>query len=476
MKKIFVTITFIIIIAFASLYYYNTRTKEPKATKIRSDLALEPAKASPEPAAVFIDKVRNVEIVEIGSDNIALWAKNGIRDATLILVDANLEITSSIPDAQIAEAKQLIQNNNYDLLETYTGITTKFKRLYAPYNYLYAAHRLGLIKKIIWVLPVYESIKEDYLDFFKEKLRSNPGFNYPKEDIDSFTYSDNKLEGTLLGVPVTVVHITDLQEQRDPVIISISLSYFPAFIVDNVKTPIEDIVVNFLLALQKVPLISQYITIVNANRTLKISMQFRFLSNILKTIFSEPSHMQAPKKAWLLKQEADKNLFFIEYDNAVSIYNKILTLTPDDPAIYYQLATISLKRSDYEEASGYLEEAIKRDKYYVLAYVDLLSHLQYEDLKLKFLSFAYKNHSDDIPILTTMANLYYKKGQFQESLDAYLKLISLGIEAYDLNFYVADCYYNLKKYEKAKEVYENTFSLLSQDEKRFYSFYYLNLA
>jgi tetratricopeptide (TPR) repeat protein len=385
-------------------------------------------------------------------------------------------IQYEIPDNLLLEAKELIDMKDYERLSTYSGLTNKFKRLYDPFNYIYAAHRLGIIKKVIWVIPISKSIEFDYRDFFKERLMNNPNLDYTPEDINSFEYTDNKLEGRVFGIPITVLNINDLGILDEPVIISINMTYLNSFVIDNVRSPIENIAVAFLSSFSKLPLQTNYITIVNSNKTFEVTLQFRFIANIIKEMLQEPHLVGNVKREWIMRQFADKKLFFVEYDDAIKEYKAILELTPDDPSVYYQLAIVYYKRGDYDKVVYYIEEAIKRDENYELGYLDIISPTESEDKKLKLLQIGYERHSENIPIINTIADMYFRKDKFQEALDAYLKLISLGIESYDYNFYVAECYFRLKNYDKAKEVYNNTFDLLTDDYKLYFSSSYVNLA
>jgi tetratricopeptide (TPR) repeat protein len=437
---------------------------------------LKPAEVETSTEMVFVYKMKNIQVVELGSDNIAIWAENGIRNKTLILVDSMPNIQYEIPDEILLETKNLIDNNNYKILSNYTGLTKTLKRLYDSFNYIYAAHRLGIIKEVIWVMPIVESITFDYKDFFKQKLRDNPSLNFTSKDIDSFSFSNNQLIGSIFDIPVTITAIDDLEVPKEPVVLSINLSYLAAFVIDNVRSPIEDITVAFLKALSKKIIKTNYTTIVNSNRTSDVNMRFRFISNILKDMFTNPDLLQRPKREWIIKQSADHKSAFVAYDEAEKEYNEILKTTPDDPAIYFQLAILYIKRHELDKASYYIEEAAKRDKYYLLSYTSLMSELQSEDKRFKLLETGYKKHPENIPILSSIASLFFNKGKFQEALEAYLKLINLGVESYDLSFYVADCHFKLKNYEKAKTIYDNTFSLLTEEFKEIYSFYYINLA
>ena len=473
-KKTVTPIILTILIIAISLSGCKKSSKEKPKEEVKY-FKLKPTEVIPTAAVSFSEGVNNTEVVETGSDNIAIWAKNGLRDKTLILIDSKISIQGQMYDDYLMEVKKLIDNNNYELLSKYSGMTQKLKKLYDSTNYIYVAHRLGIIKDVVWVLPISSPINSDYKDFFKQNLKK--GYpQFAQEDIDSFTLSDKKIQGSLFGIPITVIAITELPEFKEPVIMSINLSYINSFVVDNVKTPIEDITVSLLNMLKnKKPLVN-YITIVNSNATFEVPLMFRFLSNILRDIFKDPSLMWAPKREWILKQEADKFLAFVNYESAEQRYNEILKTTPNDPSIYFQLSTLRTKDSRYEEASEHLEKAITYDNGYVLGYISLTSKMQSEDEKLLFLQFGAKNHPESVPILTTLAKLLSEKGMFQESLDIYMQLVKLGTESYDLNFYIADCYYKLKNYQKAIDMYNKTYSILPEDVKNAYSFSFINLA
>lgn len=474
-KSLIISLVAVIIIflAFTSKKFFSK--KEVIYVK-NPNVALVAPEKTPDSQMIFMDPIKNIEIIEEGSDNIAVWAKNGIRNKTLVLVDAQFNIQEQIPDELISEAKKLIETNDYELLSAYTGVSIKNKRLYNSNNYLYAAHRLGLIKDVVWIIPISESIDEKYFTFFKEKLSNNPTLNLNKEDIESFEYSNKKIKGSLFGIPMTIVTINDYDVLNEPVVFSMNISYLTSFIINNVKTPIEDISATFVLALKETAIETNYLTIVNSNVTYDVPLQFRFLSNIFKDFFTNLHYLQQPKQEWMIKQSADQKLSFTNYDEAIEDYNLILKTTPNDPSIYHQLAVTYLKKDDFDKASEYLEEAIKRDKMYVLGYIDLYYQLQMEDRQFRIMSLGYEKHGDNIDILSNMASQFYKKGMFDKASEAVLKMISLGMETYEVNFYLADCYSKNKDFEKAKEVFKKTFDLLTEDEKFYYASFYIEMA
>jgi tetratricopeptide (TPR) repeat protein len=475
-KNKLIDILFIVLLITISISVMSCKKSQKEKIAQRKDVSLKPVKDKLRAELLFFDNLQKIDIVEIGSDNIAIWAKNGIRERTLVLLDPALNIGREISDDLLLEAKQLIDNNEYDKLDKYTGITNTLKRLYGPYNYVYAAYRLGIIKDVVWVLPITESITYDYQDFFRQRLREDEAIDFTNEDINSFTYADNKLTGTVFGIPVTVTALHDLEMPEDYVVISINMTYLTTFVENNIQTPIEEITVAFVNKLSKKPLMSNYLTIVNSNRTFEVDLIFRFITKILKDMLMDLNLMKNPKLEWNVKIMADEKLAFVDYEQAEKEYNAILQMNPDNAGVYYQLAILYLKRRDFEKTSYYLEEAIKRDKYYSLGYVSLLSKLGNNGYKEELINLGLANHPEDISILTTFANMKYKSGKYKEAQKTYLKLISMGLESYNLSFYVADCYYRLKEFERAGEVYERTLSLLPNDYKEAYVYYYISLA
>jgi len=459
-----------------SLTHISCKKSAKEANKALEHLRLKPTLKEPPMETIFQNNIKNIQIAELGSDNISIWAKNGIRDRKLVLIDSRFNLLRQIPDELLLEAKGLIEKGDYETLAQHTSTSEKFKQFYDSFDYVFAAHRLGLIKEVIWVIPVSESINFDYRDFFKMRLQEDRAYNFPKEDIESFTFQENKLTGHLLGIPITVVTLEDLVPPAEPVLLTINISYLTSFITDNVRTPIEDISVAFLKSLSKKSLVVNYVTIINSNTSFDVSLQFRFLSNIFHDILRDPALIRNPKNEWILKQYGDEKLAFLEYDSAERDYLKILETTPDDPAIYFQLAFVQVKRSKFDEAVEYIEKAIKLDPEYILSYISMTKKMLSEKKKLQFTKLGLEKHPDNFYINLTLAQKYYESGDFEESLKYFKKLIALGIESYDFSFMIADCYFNIKEYDKSISIYNNTFSLLPELYKPSFASYYVSLS
>lgn len=137
--------------------------------------------------------------------------------------------------------------------------------------------------------------------------------------------------------------------------------------------------------------------------------------------YSQNSPGYTPKDVEFLNYFSDAGICLLksQYSNALSLYEKCLSINPKSSASYYQIAKIHYLNKDYSAAELFAKRAVDLNKDNVL-YLNLLSDIyikngEYE-LAQKSLSQVVKLYPsyDNYNALT---DLYVSSGKFQEAVD-----------------------------------------------------------
>jgi hypothetical protein len=169
-------------------------------------------------------RMRSSVIFEEHSAVLAHWIARGIRAATVVTLDAHLDL-------------QFIGTARLERLRACGGDAAAVARLgstqplspnrdacYGIEDFLYAAARLGVVRRLVWVAPPHVLREADAaLDALRQMEGVTP------QDIASFrTVPGGWVEGRVLGVPLAAVAWQQLPAValEGPVVLDIDADYF----------------------------------------------------------------------------------------------------------------------------------------------------------------------------------------------------------------------------------------------------------
>ncbi|NEP77281.1 MAG: hypothetical protein F6K39_03305 [Okeania sp. SIO3B3] len=227
-----------------------------------------------------MNKIKSI-ITEEHSSQLHVWHKLGLNHATLIYLDAHLDL-QHISESRIAKLKQCQTTEEIANLEKPHHMVPDQGYSYGIEDFLYAAYHLGMIDHVIWVHPLPEDEKNNPMDSIR-MLQNLQGFSF--NDLTSFEIIDNYVEANLLGLKVTICGYQDLSKLTLPenTFIDIDIDYFIALPQDRPGID-PKIVFN---ALKSLPLTYDTVTFTRSVTSGYMPLRYRFIADYMTALWQE---------------------------------------------------------------------------------------------------------------------------------------------------------------------------------------------
>ncbi|MDX1390690.1 MAG: hypothetical protein R3344_15985, partial [Acidobacteriota bacterium] len=184
-----------------------------------------PAPSTVEAVALGVGPVPRVYLYENHSSALIAWRRAGVMNRVLVHLDGHLDL-DWLPDETVARIAASHADELSDLeSHPYSLDNDTYARFGNP-NFLYAAARLGIIRRVIWVVP--DATLDESSSF--ARLARETIFNRIQmvtfDEALELRRTEMRIEGNLLGVPVTICRLSDLPPLEEPVLLDIDLDYF----------------------------------------------------------------------------------------------------------------------------------------------------------------------------------------------------------------------------------------------------------
>lgn len=286
-------------------------------------------------------------ITEEHSSQLHVWHQLGWKNVTLIYFDAHLDF-QYISDSRIEKLKQCHSTAEIAQLEKPHHMIPDKGYSYSIEDFLFAAHRLGIIEHVIWVIPTSNQQLQNPINSIRI-LQNRDGFGL--RDFTSFEIVGNTVTATPLGLKLTICGYQDLHTLKLPQnsFIDIDIDYFialpqdqpwidPKLIFDCLKTlDIDYDIVTFTRSVS-----SGY-----------MPLRYRFIADYLAALWREElPKIEHYSHLYALDQQAQNN----EFEAAKAGCLEELRKMPDCASTYYLL---SICESEPKKATEYEKEAVK---------------------------------------------------------------------------------------------------------------------
>src|SRR5512135_272681 len=151
-----------------------------------------------------------VTLVETPQEALKAWQLHNIKGRSLLLFSRDPAITplDRRTDALVSGTPKVA----WDKLLA-RGYDTPVIYPVRPFNYIYAAHKAGMISKVYWVPPTKESVGKETLSKFKDYLKSM-GASGP--ELNTLVQEKNAIRGSINGVPFYISdmkHLPSIKEE-----------------------------------------------------------------------------------------------------------------------------------------------------------------------------------------------------------------------------------------------------------------------
>jgi tetratricopeptide (TPR) repeat protein len=303
--------------------------------------------------------IEHVGVFEDHRDALAHWIKKGIRNAVLVNIDAHDDM-KRVPSEQMELMKAAYQQREgFDRgvevgLGGYAAVSNS--------NFIHAAAKLGIIKKVIWVVPATYDLFSDSGNRLATLLKM---YGFRDEDIKTFRLKSGCYIGVRDGVPLTICDIRSLPNLSEPILLSVDVDYFPAMVNDNDSSISNSVRQTFNALFHKGYAIRDAIVAYSVNGGF-MDPCYRWVGDLVIDSLWIPglvSQAGLPNRYFHL-QRADLLLLMKRYGDLLDELSPSLNNAVAEPAILSYAAKACQGLGETEKSFFYAEKACLSDSRY----------------------------------------------------------------------------------------------------------------
>lgn len=291
-------------------------------------------------------------LFEEQSSTLPVWWSRRDKPRTVICLDAHLDLQQTAPRA-IQALLACTTVDEVSALEAPHHLNTSPDYAFAADNYLYAASRLGLIERLIWVAPphVPRGYSADMIDY----LQRIDGIGF--DELTGFEETGaNTMRGKLLGLDITICDYDRLGslDLGNDYYLDIDIDYF-------IKVPEDRLWIEPAIVISKI--VDQLgepslVTIARSVVSGYTPLAFRYIGDYIYSRFCRQSEQF--EYYWRLSG-AIRKLSRGKKKAGRQICETLAASQPDNAAAWYLLA---LTAKESAERNRLLDEASRRDEKY----------------------------------------------------------------------------------------------------------------
>ncbi len=319
----------------------------------------------------FLAEPDRATLVETPAEAIPLWRQfanpQKEEDKPALLLFSQNPFLEPIPKAGLQAALKMAQTGSAEMFREKASMQAPAPLIY-PSMALSLAVQAALFSEIIWVLPQLKADAQFSLETFRQQLQSS-GIATASEAA-SFIMTDQGITGTIRQTPVRAIPHPELQAINKPLVLHFDLSFFKALYINEIKTPLYSMVYQRLTALRDLQPQVAAVSISLSNRTDDISLQVRFLGDLLARLIAAPQQLEQPLSANDdRRSEALYLSNFFQNEKRLELFLQMEAEAPQQAAVQYDLYRVysELKRPD--QALAHLAAAVRLDPVYAREYL-----------------------------------------------------------------------------------------------------------
>ncbi|UCH80861.1 MAG: hypothetical protein JSW20_14165 [Nitrospiraceae bacterium] len=410
------------------------------------------------PVAV-VDPVSNIAMVEDHSEVLVQWMKAGYKDMVLVNVDHHDDLRL-IPEYKINRLISLYKDKKWDeiLRERDRGI----RSLYILGDFIYAAYRLGIVKKLYWVGSSGFLYHKDILQGADALLRA---FGYADDVIATFQKRGNTVTGSIFGLDVTISSIESLPKIKKPVLLTIDTDYFPNKI-EKAQSGELAVLNEFFMNLRNKNMQVQHASIAYSVYGNYTPVTARHIGDEIAHGFLHPEIFitHSFPELWIYRDKGFGLLRNGFQEDALKVFIDALDRYQNEPTLMLGKAVSLAFIGKDNEAFQAMAELLFIKKEYDYAYIFIGASLGKEKMMERaerYLKEYLRLHPGSIHGLMSYADILYADGRDEEALDIFGKVLAMD-EYVNAVMYAGDALFHLKRYEDAMSYYERGLALLNR--------------
>ena len=405
------------------------------------------------------DPISDIVMVEDHSEVLVQWMQAGYKELVLVNVDHHDDLRL-IPEYKINRLVSLYKDKKWDeiLPERDRGV----RSLYILGDFIYAAYRLGIIKKLHWVATSGFLHYEDMEQGAAALLRA---FGYSDDIISTFKKSGNAVTGTIFGLEVSISSMEGLPKIKEPVLLTIDSDYFPNKI-EKTQSGELSVLNDFFKNLGSKNLMVRHLSVAYSVYGDYTPVTARHIGDEIAYGFQHPEifKQQTFPELWIYRDKGFGMLRKGFHEDALNTFIEALDIYQDEPTLLLgKSLSLAFNKKD-DESFQTLAELLLIKKEYDYAYIFIGSRLGKEkkiERAERYLKEYLRLHPDSIHGLMSYADVLYDDGRDEEALNIYKKVLNRD-EYVNAVMYAGDALFHLKRYKEALTYYERGMSLLNE--------------
>ena len=401
--------------------------------------------------------------VELPQEALKAWQLHNVKGKSLLLFSSDPAITP-LDGRTEALVNKGVPGGVWDGLLA-KGYNTPAYYPVKSFNYVYAAHKAGMISKVYWVPPTKESVGKEPLEKFKEYLKSM-GASGP--ELDALVQKKNSIEGSVNGIPFYISDLKHLPRPKEEVVVQFDLSFFTGLYENEVKTPMLEFFGSFMNALAASGVRASDAVISYSNAGGLVPLEYRFVGDYLYTWLTKPGRLKdGPPISWYLRSQAMYYETFYQLEDVLQSYSDAIKSDPDDASLKYSFSAAFFSAKDYDKFKTELDSAVKLDPGYAPAYTTYAQYFLSKDMPAAaepLLDAALKATPDDLSTWETFYNLCMKKKEYTRAAEAAQKIIDMGFNGPKPLSMQGDALQKAGSYDKAVAAYLKALPMVTDSD------------
>lgn len=307
-------------------------------------------------------------VFELSVGALAAWRNFAEQKPTLVLFSTHPFLNPLPPGegeairnfVHTAPAAELVRRGRFNVPDP----------AFLPPQAVSAAIEAGLLGELIFVLPTTKTVDKFALADFQQRAFA-AGFLSEPEALDLKSKA-GVISGKVRGIPFRCVHPNALPKLDRPVIVHIDLGYFKDLYVNDVKTPVYNLLYQTARSIRDTAWPALAVTLSYSNQEAEFSLATRFMISNLATILQHPELLEGgTPPSWKLLADARFAAAMFAETTAQELITRAAEVAPDDPDALYTLSQQLFQQLQPAEAFATLDRAVAIDPGYALAYLEL---------------------------------------------------------------------------------------------------------
>jgi tetratricopeptide (TPR) repeat protein len=393
-----------------------------------------------------IDPVTDVALLEEHNEALARWAEMGIRNATVINIDAH-DDTRWIREDKIEELRRLYINKEWDAIRE--NRRSGDKRLSAVGNFLYASAKLGIVSEVYWIIPFGHFSGPPSEKRLRVFLKS---FSFEDKEIKTFHLDRGCFRGDFNGIPLAVCGIESLPDIDNSVILSLDMDFFAPFVYDYGVSRLHGLRMLFEALFKKKYMISDAVISFSIDGGYTRVLH-RWISDQSVEILRNPAiiYQDRPPRLWTVRQEAETLFQKESTDKNLRHLLPLIDAYPDELQFLLYTSHIYYETGDINKAYRFAEKACTADKKYCHGIIEigqkLLKDGKFNEAE-KFFRKGYSLNPDMNFLQQEFGRALMKEGRYEDAIE-YFKTARQMNGPLSSAFYMGEAYLSMGNKESA---------------------------